>query len=1358
MTTSATDRQDRYRMSRAGVLNVWQYDEQVFDFADGRLLLRGTNGAGKSKTLEMLLPFVIDGDTSRLTASGRHHTSLVWLLLDGYEGQARTGYVWLEFTRTGEDGEPQTLTCGVGMRATASAKRASSWFFTSSRRVGVDLRLDDAAGPLGQSALAAALEDDEVGQVFDSARRYRDHVGQTLFGLPPDQYDSLLRLIYWLRQPQVGEDIDPRRLAEQLVNALPVLDSGTVSDAGATFDELEAFGEDLDRRERAALALTDFVQTYAGYARSVIADRGQAALDAASAVTSARRRVRTSERELDEVGQRLTSTTEAIGAAEQERTGAQARRAALESGPEARSRDRLVELGRRVADLGASLDRASADVDQAVETAGRSGAQADAGCAAVHRRTQALHRVTTDAAEAATRAGARPEPAPTAAVLRSEPVWAAPADLAGTQAALTAAGETHAGWVAQVRTLVGQVKAAVQVVDEARRAAESAQADARRAEEGAEAVQSRTEAARTLVEVAGRAVRTAETELSEALVAWRSAPAAVPLELPELTRDGLAGLESFVAAAAAPRQAEVGRNLAAAEQRESVALALLTDLRERRAAVDREVDPAPAPPPWRRDVRDGLAGAPLWRLVDFREDLPADRRAGLEAALEGSGLLDAWVTPEGDLLDRDRQDVVLTAPARSAAAEPGADLGAVLVPDPTASGLVGPDVVARVLRRVGLLDDGAATAQGGPEMPVAVSPDGSWVLGPARGRTSKATAQFVGASARAAERARRAAELDAIIAEQQAQRDAAAAAAQTARDLLTALHVWLAARPRHDRVLAAWAREESDREHLDRTETELRAALDRAREARERAAARHTDLVAMAERHDLPVTAQELDVRRELARTAEEALSAVERAVAALTGELETWRERAERARSDAEQLGARRTAHERARAAWQPVHAEHEELAAAAGAEIADLERRIEELRRAEDAAGAEQARQAKARDALLTAQGTVEGRLDGERAALAEAEPRREAAFEALRALHAIPGLVASADVGADPERPPADRDEVKELVGRSAGGHRTSNEVLQAMTALQSGPASTHEPRLVQTGPGDVFAAVARDDSAGDHPVARLAEVLSERVATDRELLTERERDLFETHVLSQLGDALRGVRRQAEELVAAMNDQLTTVTTSQGIRVRLRWRLREDIPADARRAVELLGQPLGALLPDERVELREALHRLIDLSRSEAPEDSYAEHLERALDYRQWFAFTVQYLRPEVQQWRDLHRKSALSQGEQKVLCYLPLFAAAAAHFTSLAGAAPHAPRFVLLDDAFPKIDARTHPRLFGLLVDLDLDFVMTSERLWGTHASVPSLAIYEALRNPAQRGIAQFEHRWDGQQLTAVGAR
>jgi uncharacterized protein YPO0396 len=269
--------------------------------------------------------------------------------------------------------------------------------------------------------------------------------------------------------------------------------------------------------------------------------------------------------------------------------------------------------------------------------------------------------------------------------------------------------------------------------------------------------------------------------------------------------------------------------------------------------------------------------------------------------------------------------------------------------------------------------------------------------------------------------------------------------------------------------------------------------------------------------------------------------------------------------------------------------------------------------------------------------------------------------------------------------------------------------------------------------------------------------LAGRLAARVAADRELLSNRERDLFEEHLLGELGEALRSRRHEATELVAAMNRLLVGVRTSQGIGVRLDWELRDDVSVEVRDSVALLGRPLGALLPDERTKLRDALHKMIESSRADNPELSYAEHLGRALDYRRWSAFKVRLSRPETPGWTTLTRRTPLSQGEQKVVCYLPLFAAAAAHFTSVAGAAPYAPRLVLLDDAFPKIDARTHPLLFGLLVDLDLDFVLTSERLWGDHPTVPSLAIYEALRSPTERGIAQYRHVWDGQRLTAVGA-
>jgi hypothetical protein len=55
-----------------------------------------------------------------------------------------------------------------------------------------------------------------------------------------------------------------------------------------------------------------------------------------------------------------------------------------------------------------------------------------------------------------------------------------------------------------------------------------------------------------------------------------------------------------------------------------------------------------APPSHASRQLDGRAdrdGAPFWQLVDFKSDIDETRRASIEAALESSGLLDAWVMP-----------------------------------------------------------------------------------------------------------------------------------------------------------------------------------------------------------------------------------------------------------------------------------------------------------------------------------------------------------------------------------------------------------------------------------------------------------------------------------------------------------------------------------------------------------------------------------------------------------------------------------------------------------------------------------------------------------------------------------------
>jgi uncharacterized protein (TIGR02680 family) len=1383
---------ERFRFTRGGILNVWQYDDQVFTFAGGRLLLRGANGAGKSKTLEMLLPFVLDGDKARMTASGRHHTSLLWLMTDGYSGSSRTGYLWVEFTRPGEDGELVTMTCGVGIRASDTARTATAWFFTSPRRVGEDLLLEDESGPLSAARCRAEVEQD--GHFFDSARRYRDHVGQVLFGLPPDQYDELLRLLYWLRQPQVGEDIEPRRLADQLVQALPQVDDEAVRAAGDTFDELEAFGEQIDRRDRAATAVADFAGVYRSYAREVLRERAGTVVAADREVRRCRTALGRSERALEQTESALASGREQLAEVSRAQDSARGRIGELEKGPEARAQQRLTDLANRVSDLAAAAERAA---EVATAASGRARASAERAERARKSTADTATRLHDDLTETGRQLGEVGAFAPLvgAAELFSAggargwsaaaavPVAAGASVDGGPGADRAGAVEESSGGarsevterIAERRSELGALRATVVVVEAARVELEEAHQAASAAETLAAGVEQRAE--RASAELALNRQRSAEAEdlLNRELEQWQAAAHAVPLDLPELNVDGLAALESSARESAAPVRA--GYESAAGEAQAAVRAAdrRRSALQVRRRAVEAEVDPSPPAPTWVRSERSGLAGAPFWRLVDFRDGLPEAERAGLEAALGGSGLLDAWVHPDGRVEDPHRHDLLLAVPESGLAGllaapprGPAGSLAGVLVADvPDGSG-VSAALVTAVLDSIGLGDDESVTHG---HLDVRVAADGTWAAGPMRGRAAKESAQYIGATARAAERQRRLATIDAELGTLADELVVAERARDEARSAIRDLDQWLAARPRHEEVLRCWAALTSAESAAEQVTAELARAQEAAVAARSRAANRRDRLESLASEHGLPTSADGLAARQQQLSALTTRLDRHDDALRLLGEQVADWSERWQQAADDERESRSRGRDAEAVSAQAEQVRAEHDELRSAMGDSVQQLERRLASLRQELTESIRRQNQLQEEVESLRESLGTGRTQVQVARDDLDRAGPQLETARSALAALATAPGLVvAAADLPEETDGEPGQAESAatsevaavgeaevataRRLAELTQIGGGDANAVLKASQELQAGPAATLEPRVFEL--NGVLVALGREES-GERPLVELATRLRRSVDADRELLTDRERRLFEDHVLGHLGDSLRGVRLKAEELVTAMNGLLSGVTTSQGIRVRLRWRLRDDLPAEARRAVELLGEPVGALLPDEKRDLRESLHRLIEVSRAEEPGDSYAEHLARALDYRQWFAFRIQYHRPEARDWLDLHRKSPLSQGEQKVLCYLPLFAAAAAHFTSVAGAAPHAPRFVLLDDAFPKIDIRTHPLLFGLLVDLDLDFVVTSERLWGDHATVPELAIYEALRSPTERGIAQYEHRWDGHQLTAVGA-
>ena len=111
-------------------------------------------------------------------------------------------------------------------------------------------------------------------------------------------------------------------------------------------------------------------------------------------------------------------------------------------------------------------------------------------------------------------------------------------------------------------------------------------------------------------------------------------------------------------------------------------------------------DAPPVPHTRAPGARDDRPGAPLWKVTDFAPGLPRDERAGLEAALEAAGILDAWVTPDGNLVDGDVIVVSGLAPVARASC------GSVLVPAIDVADLraasLGEEPVASVLSAIGL--------------------------------------------------------------------------------------------------------------------------------------------------------------------------------------------------------------------------------------------------------------------------------------------------------------------------------------------------------------------------------------------------------------------------------------------------------------------------------------------------------------------------------------------------------------------------------------------------------------------------------------------------------------------------------
>lgn len=1363
----------RWQPLRVGIVGLWEYDEAEFWFADGRLVLRGGNGAGKTKVLELTTLMLLRGEItpSVLDPFGSQHRTMRFNLLPTGEGDdprapadSGLGYAWVEFGRRDETGVARYFVCGMG----ASARRGTgsqpvtTWHFLTPGRPGKDFALLTG----GRAIEEKDLKKIDGVTLPSTAAAYRARLAEELFALSGESYENLTELLKQLRKPKLGERLNPASLAETLRAALPPLSGHEIAQLADGWDHLEQLRRAVEQTEEAATAVARFVSSgWRPWGRVVVRRRADEFTAATTTLDNTTRDKNRAQGFLEKARADARTATDQLTESRQARQDqTTALRELLDSQPyqdAVSAAERVGGLRRAVTGLTEQTDAARGRLEREQSALDRARRQADRVLGEVGKAEEKVQGLETALRSAAGRCGLE---ASAERHLPTRDVEALSADYGTRAERFATLSDLHTEH------------------DEAERRAE-------RSAHTVETVEGALDTARRDEGEARTEVEGHVALLREQIRDWAAeAPVGLcPAELVEDWCDQVAELTvvdtetGTVHASGSPTET-MHTHITAARDRLT---ARAEQLRLRRAplqhrhdettaeltAVREQVTGAPpAPSGWVRRERPALAelhGAPLWHLVNPVKGIDQDLLARVEAALAACGLLDAWVNPDGRLSTHDGVPVADVQPS-SHEGQPETSLLTVLEPD--SAGGVEADVVRRVLGGIGW----RGTSREGGARGDWLAADGSWRAGGLLGRAEPmGPAVYLGAAAREAARQRKIVRLDAdlsALALELAQVDDALSGIETARARLA----------EHSRRVPV------------RTERTLTTAVATLAERTRRRSADETRLRVAREKHEANLTRRDEAWARfaDYAGTHRFGLRDLEGQAAAL----QDFRSHLAALSGEMDVLAARQDTLE----TLVSVVEQRERDQRAVEAEVSDLGEKLRraevQLATAESVLGTDHRAQLRRREEL-DAEGTcLETRIETLSESLSEAkasvaraeevldkhEERRAVAEQsrdtAIQALWTVVEAGLAEPVGLTSP----DRRSVQSAREFAAAARRdltvsaqTTDEerlwrrcyqqleelrqkLLPGRDARVRDEDDTEQGNGVTAASGIPQVVILGDPDSGWQAPHHAADALADRVRRQQSGYDVEQQRVLTTLLGSTFIEHLKERLDYTAHTFAKINARLAAHPTRQGHVVRVDW---EADPADpdAGPVVAALGRGYDELSSDRQELVRAFLARKIDEARRDASAEGSVDwkaQLAQALDYREWLRLSLKYRLGAGGAWAafDSARHAAKSGGEKVVLLSQPLFAAAVVAYDA---AGPHAPRWVWLDEAMTGVDTAVKASFMGLTVDFELDVMLTAHDEWCTYREVPAVAVYDLARERHLPGVDAMPYLWCSGTLTQV---
>ncbi len=1360
---------DKWVINRIGLINFWYYDEEEFQFSGGRLLLRGSNGSGKSVTMQSFIPLLLDGNKSpeRLDPFGSRARRLENYLLteEEHDRDENTGYLFMEFKK---ENAGNYLTIGMGLRARRN-NPLQFWGFsiTDGRRIGVDFQLYKDIGekiPLTKSELKNRLE--TGGEVTESQKDYMEMVNKLLFGFESlEEYDELIKLLIQLRTPKLSKEFKPSVIYEIMENSLQPLSDDDLRPMSEAIENMDSIAEQLEMLKKSREAAAKVRKEYDRYNEFILFEKARAFDNSQKQLDEANRKATRLEQDIHELEDAQRLSEEEKQRFINEKEALEHKKEQLEQHDSYKARNELDKVLSSLQDLSIQIqqkEEAKSKKDDAVRK-NEEGLkqQQDKLSQTEDEILKKLDAMDDQAYDVFFH-----EQGFMSAELKERPDQPYSFDYIKEQ----------------TRLYRGKIRNTLQTLETEQRCAGDYDDSLKQLDEARKA---RESTAKNLERCENLFLETRE-EYIETVYKWDNDNTFLKLgtHLQALARDvqqygRVTGYNQLSAHAHdAFREAET-----IMEQNRHKVSNEIEKLTEKKAGIAAELDQwknrkEPEPAREEKVIKNravlkekGIPHVPFYMAVDFCEGVPAQERGRLEEALQDMGVLDALIVPSQYTSELFSDST--GAADRYLIAEPqfmAHTLSELLKPVAGNESGISVEEIDNVLKTI-MLDPNIGNTY--------VDENGHYRIGLIEGNASGlATPRFIGAEARKQFRLENIRRLEAEKSLLEQEMDGLNIQLSRIVQELDALKRELQAFPSVQDLEESWQMVKNEEfllkncmKTLGEKEAKAEESFRRLKEAREKvfeAAGKCEIPLALKEYREAEKIMDKYgDMLSELIilhsdnlNTHSNILMLLEQQTEIL-GDLDNILYDLGNFQRRQENLLAQKVNYEN-----MLKELGHEEIEKEIGQCIqrfkeltnelipknADLcgqlktklENRYQELNQANQDITAKAGLNSFIQESFL------------QEYRLGYVTKREDDSSDPLKSCKAVLKELKQYE---------NEQKTREEFVSRLVDIYNNSQQFLleynlslQYLFEEREGQYENQEIRRLAANRRRLdLTARLEGREAGFYT---LSEYINQSIDQNEKLLREEDRHLFEDILINTVGKKIRARIYHSERWVGKINLLMQAMNTSSGLSFSLSWKNKaaeNEEQMGTRELVELLKTD-AALLDENRMmsltahfrsKIKQAGTRMSDDGRKQ----NFHLIMKEILDYRKWFEFQL-YYKKTGENKRELTNNAffIFSGGEKAMAMYAPLFSAVYARYEN---ARKDCPRMISLDEAFAGVDDKNILDMFRLLEELKLNFIINSQNLWGDYETVPSLSICELLRPNNADYVTVIRYHWNGRVRSLV---